>query len=348
MSKLIVLSVAIGLLGLSDRAVAFDCAKASTPSEKAICADPKLKAADDALAAAYDAVMQRAPADRKEALKQSQQDWIVQRDSACVIGEDGSMSSECLLTQTTDRTSYLLAKPAAGPGMTPSPIPLVITRKAEKGKNCDVDVSLYQFGATEGSPGRRAFDTRVDEMLSGYEKTYSDAAANVPVELDVNCYWSLYGSFAYASDDLANLTVTWEEYSGGAHPNHGSDGFIADLKNARILVFADVFGDDARKPLAEACTASLREEKIRRNLDIGDGKPPSAEDVARIDEELAGYADQIAGTVADFSRWQLTAAGARVLFNPYDVGAYVEGGYDCSLPKDLLQRVAGKGGWIVP
>jgi len=39
------------------QAASFDCVKAKTPQEKAICTSPKLSAADDSMAAAYKAVL---------------------------------------------------------------------------------------------------------------------------------------------------------------------------------------------------------------------------------------------------------------------------------------------------
>lgn len=60
-------SAAIALLFAMTSAVwAFDCGKASTAVEKTICANPDIKAADDALAAAYSEVKAfSAPAERK-------------------------------------------------------------------------------------------------------------------------------------------------------------------------------------------------------------------------------------------------------------------------------------------
>ena len=51
----------------------FDCTKASTPVEKAICAEPKLAMLDVSVAEAYKAVLATAP--DKEAVKRQQSDW---------------------------------------------------------------------------------------------------------------------------------------------------------------------------------------------------------------------------------------------------------------------------------
>ena len=57
-------------------AAAFDCAKAATPTEKMICAQPALKALDDAMSAAYGALSARIAADAKPALLVSQRNFI--------------------------------------------------------------------------------------------------------------------------------------------------------------------------------------------------------------------------------------------------------------------------------
>lgn len=77
----------LGLLAASPAVAAgpsFDCASAKRPVEKAICADPKLAAADVALTQAYRQALQRLAADAAavQALKASQRTFIATRDVA--------------------------------------------------------------------------------------------------------------------------------------------------------------------------------------------------------------------------------------------------------------------------
>ena len=52
-------AVSLLMLHSAGPADAFDCARASTAMERAICADPTLKATDDAMSAAYSSLRQR-------------------------------------------------------------------------------------------------------------------------------------------------------------------------------------------------------------------------------------------------------------------------------------------------
>ncbi|KAA0687829.1 lysozyme inhibitor LprI family protein [Azospirillum brasilense] len=79
----------LGLLALPIAATAasFPCSKATTPTEKAICADPALSALDEKLAATYRAALERLSGASPEegaagaAVKADQRAWLRDRDS---------------------------------------------------------------------------------------------------------------------------------------------------------------------------------------------------------------------------------------------------------------------------
>ncbi|CAO3381157.1 lysozyme inhibitor LprI family protein [Azospirillum argentinense] len=81
--------LALGLLALPTAAAAasFPCSKATTPTEKAICADPALSALDERLAATYRAALERLSGANPEegsagaAVKADQRAWLRDRDS---------------------------------------------------------------------------------------------------------------------------------------------------------------------------------------------------------------------------------------------------------------------------
>ncbi len=65
------------LLTMTSTAWAFDCSKASTAVEETICANPDIKAADDALAAAYAEVKaSSAPAEQKMLVRARRSDGL--------------------------------------------------------------------------------------------------------------------------------------------------------------------------------------------------------------------------------------------------------------------------------
>lgn len=81
--------LALGLLALPSIAAAagFPCSKATTPTEKAICADPALSALDERLSASYRAALERLSGASPEegaagaAVKADQRAWLRDRDS---------------------------------------------------------------------------------------------------------------------------------------------------------------------------------------------------------------------------------------------------------------------------
>jgi uncharacterized protein len=87
------------LLGLllwgaaSAQAASFDCAKASSPVEQAICGDSNLSEMDRRLGKAYSSVLKILTKTEAAQIKQNQRAWVQQRDLHC----DPDFSTECLL-----------------------------------------------------------------------------------------------------------------------------------------------------------------------------------------------------------------------------------------------------------
>ena len=117
--------VALLLAGLPAGAAAqsFDCAKARTPSERAICTQPSLGALDRAVASAYAAALARPGADAP-ALRATQQSWLRSRDTGCspaVRGRD--TLAACLSNAMTGRLAALAPAPVAATPAASPPAP---------------------------------------------------------------------------------------------------------------------------------------------------------------------------------------------------------------------------------
>lgn len=81
-AMLLAVGIAAGVLAPEARAAGFDCSKASTAVEKAICGDPKLSSLDEELSAAYSKALSSA-VDR-DAMKAEQRRWLTQVRNKCV------------------------------------------------------------------------------------------------------------------------------------------------------------------------------------------------------------------------------------------------------------------------
>lgn len=95
-----------GMTRADEAGPSFDCAKASQPAEKAICADPRLGAADRLMAKLYPLASKtsafgRGPSDEPKA----QRAWLKDRDT-CLTGEKAGVN-DCILNAYNRRNGEL-------------------------------------------------------------------------------------------------------------------------------------------------------------------------------------------------------------------------------------------------
>jgi uncharacterized protein YecT (DUF1311 family) len=95
----------------------FDCEKARTATEKAICASPALREQDSALSKLYATLLAQDPA-RAPDLTQAQRQWLVERGRACVPREPPPPRDAVPQAPPRDATPQRPAAPAVDPAMT--------------------------------------------------------------------------------------------------------------------------------------------------------------------------------------------------------------------------------------
>jgi uncharacterized protein YecT (DUF1311 family) len=89
-------------------AASFDCARAATVVEHAICADAALARLDRQTAEAYQAALRNAYEPTAQAkLRQEQRDWLAKRNATCVL----PVSVACLSILYRDRLAVLVKSP---------------------------------------------------------------------------------------------------------------------------------------------------------------------------------------------------------------------------------------------
>jgi uncharacterized protein len=86
-------------------AASFDCARASTLREKAICASPRLSQLDDQLAAAYSKLLATLPTDARATARQNERDWL--SSIACPANLSQEALGDCLAL-SWDKRIHLL------------------------------------------------------------------------------------------------------------------------------------------------------------------------------------------------------------------------------------------------
>ena len=87
----------------------FDCAKAITRSERAICTIPELAVADKEMGRKYISLRDILPLDQRAGLIDDQQQWLKTRDNDCGSATASADFNKCLLAETLYRRTFLSA-----------------------------------------------------------------------------------------------------------------------------------------------------------------------------------------------------------------------------------------------
>ncbi|MDE2016974.1 MAG: DUF4163 domain-containing protein [Hyphomicrobiales bacterium] len=297
---------------------ALDCAKANSPTDKAICAAPAARAADDSMAAAYRVLFKRLAAPQRHGLALTQLEWLHRRDFACQGDAD---EGACLARFTRSRADLLAARPEAGPG-TPDPLAPTFVGQAGRMGVTDVRISSLRF-----SPARGAGEADFNAAMDAIEKDVPR-----PTKDDFNRDKFAFQSdvrIAYASPALLSVHQSGYQYSGGAHPTSSATDVNVDLARGRKLTGGDLLGPAGLRAVARICTRSIADEKAKR-----------LQSPAPTGDELAKLGKDVAATMAHLTSWSFGADAATVTFDPYSVGSYAEGFYECRLPYAALKPLA--------
>jgi uncharacterized protein YecT (DUF1311 family) len=312
------------LLCLPASAAAFDCKKAATPSGKAICADPAALAADAAMSAAFQALLHSAPASQHPQIAAAQARWLPTRDGNCADSKGPGLGA-CLARESDRRRAFLAGQPEAGPGAPGHIAPWFRYEKGGQGR-AEVDLELMKF-VNPTSAAERTFNAAVEKLTGDIVQPEKDDLAADSFAYD----WSMrltYASLRFLSAHLAGYVN-----SGGAHPNSFTANVNVDFTLGREARFEDAFAPDSAAKIFAFCLKSVREQKKER---LGDDAPKSAED-------LKSLVHDVEEATKKLDVWSFGADKATIDYDPYAVGAYAEGAYDCEIPYAMLRGLTKLG-----
>jgi len=303
-----------------------DCRRAATPVDKAICADPKLAAADKGMAAAYAALRTRLPAEQHTALLADQREWLRHRNETCA-GKSGEELPKCLLAETEPRRRFLAGEYDNGTADAPRLLPNFISE--ERKSRYKISIEYPQIAAAS-VPAAAAFN----KVMRGaaLPRGLADFRTFEPGPGGANWYESGY-TVEYLDRRLASIVFGVFSYGGGAHPNTSVTSVLFDLKQGRALDLPDILADPqpAIAAIASECKARLQAEATKDGWDFFDDA----------DKHFA----EVVGNVAT---WSADKDGIDIQFDPYSVAAYAAGRHDCQLTYAELARWLKPGGPLPP
>jgi uncharacterized protein YecT (DUF1311 family) len=314
------LALALAILGVAP-AYAIDCKHAHSPGEKAICADPAARAADADLGKTFEALRETLDPKARSQLVAAELAWLRRRDLNECTDPDAAKLATCLATQSRARVAFLTGAPQAGPGAPGRLAPVFRMRKGAKGRT-DIDIEVLKF-VDPSAAAQRAFNAAVDKLSDDIQEPEKDDPAADRYAFNVSM------RLAYASPRLISAHAT--EYSdfGGAHPNVNSADINVDVAQGRVATFDDLLDKAGAQKVFALCLKQVRGERRER----GANEETSADD-------LKALADSVAKASADLGVWSFGAEAATLTYDPYAVGAYAEGAFDCTIPYSTLRPLA--------
>ncbi len=265
----VLVGVALGVLVAAATAAAqtgpsFDCRKATTPVERAICAKDELAKADRDMAAAYGALEARLSADAKDHLVKDQTRWLLNRNRLCTGSEEDVV--RCLGERYRARTGNLSALAA-------DTYPFVSTQSRSSAGR--VGRIGYTFDASWPQFDDKAVDfAELNRMFAGIaDKAAQDAIPTRQTsgagERDQVWFYTQDFSLQRPSVDAVAVALVASSYTGGAHGYRGTTAYLVDLRKGRLAEPRDVFvTGDAWLDLLTPLVRTDLPEAVRRKAGL--------------------------------------------------------------------------------
>ncbi len=309
MIRFALVPLAVLLAATAAQAASFDCARATTPFETAICTHPELSAADEVLAQAYATALGGLSQPAARIVTDGQKAWLDYAARAC------SDDAEPIATPYTDDQAQCLAG---------------TFRERIQGLEASRMLGGYRFYPLDSFSVRRDTEAEPDAYNKVTTRTFQtiriDAATPLAAAFNaaIDALRTAGPTAPIAPDDVSTDTssetrvteVTSRRISletndywyghGAAHGNYTIDAHHFLIDEQRLLDASDIFaGEGWQQKLAELALAALKEK-------LGDGLFETA-------------LSDLAEWVADPRRWTFTEDGLVLRFQIYEVTAYAYG-----------------------
>lgn len=315
------IAVAAAALMLAAPAQAFDCKKAASDIDKAICAMDYAVEANAAMEAAYTKLRGALGPKGKSVLLDGQRAWITYRNERC-----GPVTA-CLAEESDNRTQALEATPA---GMAP-----LLLYQVGVDNGYEVKVEGYRFTETIG-PAEDAYNRWIDKLVAN-----SPYGAPPDADEDHRAYsWEANIPAPWLTQRLISA-VSWNYfYTGGAHPNSDTDGFFLDRKSARTPSPAALFTKERLETLQHDCAVQI----VRADWEgLDDDK--IKEGIKQLEETYPGV---VAETLRSMERWHVDADGVHIRFDSYEIAPYSAGPQECVFETAAIATRSSDPGLFAP
>jgi len=293
----------------------FDCGKATTVIEKAICGDPALAAADRKLAETYQSALGKLSEEGHGSLRDGQRQWLRLIRLVCDTSvlpktvKTDQTPAKCLADAYAERQTQLEMPTAAYGGIT-----------IRRGERFEAARSFDPEDSSGEHPGFSVLEEsfpQIDNPRNDADRAFNKAAQDFAkdVKLDAEGAADITAGYEIVSvsDKLISINFETGMYGhGAAHPIGESAMLNWLVAEGRPLNPDDIFvkGSGWRKFVIDRCRAELSKDEeydVRRTGKVGDG-PTRPE------------------------RWRFGKDGLRIHFNQYEVASYAAGEPEVVIP----------------
>jgi uncharacterized protein len=274
----------------SSTAFAFDCSKAETADEKAICQTPTLLAQDEKVNVAFKKIMAAASPEAKDNLRKSQRLWL-RNDRNC----EGDFT--CLDKAMERRLRAFSVTASSGPGTGAA---MVFTTFADDAPDWSV-LEGPRF-VTEDQPYKaawnKAFDSAVELRKQNPTPPVEEDVGDDPIGHNFN---SDEFSITFASPTLLSGTQYSNTYNAGAaHPEWTESKINLHVPSGEVVTFAEMIIPEKADALLQLC--------------------------AQQSETVGGVTDEdmpaLKSAVTDLTYWSFFDTEVNLTFPPYTIGGY--------------------------
>jgi uncharacterized protein YecT (DUF1311 family) len=311
----------------SNNASAFDCAKATTDTEKTICTQPALKAADDAMSAAYDSLSDRLKPETSAQLKISQRNFLAGREY-CGAGE-----TICILDKTISRIRFLNGGIAAGAvaGPMPQMEPHLVQQVGDPKKGLiTLDYAAFLF-SNPATAGEKAFNAAMVKISAG--ANFDPQPDMIEYSPDSPWEQSNITQITLLTETIISAETEYYMFEGGAHGNGGVSSVSLNRKTGAQISVADALGKAGVDAFVSLCRDQIIAEKSERQAGYD---PENPYDISK--DEF--YSDEtVRNVITNPNAWRLEPGQATVTFNNYVLGSYADGRFECTFAAELLSAI---------
>lgn len=333
--RLVLPAMLLAVAAVPAGAAIFDCTKAATPFEHAICDMPDLSAADDLLAKSFATATGGLTKGAVGLMRADQRNWLDYARRACTddaevmtSGRYDDNGASCLVEKFNTRSGALeQSRMISGhrfflqSAYAVLPDPNEADNPDSYWKVASHEAIMPQLDSDD--PLAEAFNRFIAEMGANKSDILSLAGGGDIDEVDASADTSVIIKVKeLGGNNRITMDVSTYWYGHGAAHGNWSISYLHYLADQdRGLIASDIFaGDDWASTLVDAAWAELQ-----------------AEHAEWLQVETAG---DIAEIVVEPSRWDLSNDyGLTIQFQPYEVAAYAYGAPTITIPWDKLDAI---------